>query len=84
MMSRIGSGLHVKQLPSIVKDMLDQESYQSQFPNNTPSLWWVKKYLVRHPQLARRTLEFLGYQRKNFSKGEVLDWFQGMYVIYEP
>ena len=69
-MSRIGCGLHAKQLPSVVKDMLDQENYQSQFPDNTPSLWWVKKYLARHPQIARRTPEVLGYQRKNLSKGE--------------
>ena len=76
-MSQIGCGLHVKDIPPIVKSMLDYDQSNSKFPDNLPSVWWVRRFFPRHPELSMRTPEVLGHSRLKVTKEDLLDWFKG-------
>ena len=60
-MARIGCGFHIKEVPFIIKSLLEHKNIQSKFEDNLPSTWFVRKFLNNDPDLTFRTPEILGH-----------------------
>ena len=81
-MSKIGYGVARKDIPVVVKDILDKAEASGyvlpsgqKFTDNKPSICWVYRFLNRHPELRARTPENLGYQRAYVSEEGIRNWF---------
>lgn len=83
-MATIGYGIARKDIPLIVKDILDkaEDSYTlasgHKFIDNKPSICWVYRFMKRHPELSARTPENLGFQRAYVSEEGIREWFHGL------
>lgn len=81
-MSKIGYGVTRIDIPKIVKDILDKAEKDGyvipenrKFVDNKPSKCWVYGFLKRHPEVAARTPENLGFQRACVTEQGLRDWF---------
>ena len=84
-MSKIGYGVQRKDIPIIVKKILDEAEANGyvlpsghKFIDNKPSICWVYRFLKRHPQLSARTPENLGFQRAYVSEEMIRNWFKNL------
>lgn len=76
-MSNIGYGKTKKEIPAVVKEILDQTSaINSKFQSNLPSDSWIYSFLKRHPDLSCRIPEGLGQLRASVTKDVIVDWFK--------
>ena len=82
-MSKIGYGVLKKDIPQLVKSILDkaesEENYVltsgAKFVDNKPSRTWTYRFLSRHPELSPRTPENLGFQRAYITEDLFRSWF---------
>ena len=85
-MAKIGYGVSKKELPIIIKSILDKceekaaetgaVAPQRKFKDNLPSLFWVYRFLKRWPELSAQTPENLGYQRSFVTEKQIRSWFK--------
>ena len=80
--SKIGIGVPPKDVPMIVKEVLDDavsKGYiipeDKKFKDNKPSSQWIYNLMKRHPQLSRRLPENLGFQRRRVTEEVIRAWF---------
>ena len=76
-MAKIGYGISKKELPLIVKSLLDKCGEQI-FANNLPTICWVYRFLNRWPTLSSRLPENLGHQRAIISEPQIREWFKSL------
>jgi len=82
-MSKIGYGIVRRDIPNLVKTILDKAEVEdnyalasgSKFIENKPSRSWVYRFLGRHPEISARTPENLGFQRAHISEQLLRNWF---------
>lgn len=81
-MAKIGYPVTRKEIPEIVKKVLDEAEKNGyvindnqKFKENRPSPSWVYGFMKRHPHVAARTPENLGFQRANVSEQRIRHWF---------
>lgn len=87
-MARIGYGITKKDLPGVVKDVLDkgEEALKSKrlpippkvFKNNLPSACWVYRFLNRWPEISSRLPENLSHKRANLTEDGIRSWFSDL------
>ena len=85
--ARIGNGVTRQEISRIVKEVLDKAELDSGqemtdeerlWRNNSPPYVWVSRYVKRFPDLAVRTPEHLGHQRKCVSESRLRRWFKDL------
>lgn len=84
-MARIGYGIARKDIPDVVKTILDKAEANGyilpsgqKFIDNKPSVCWVYRFLNRHPHVSARTPENLGFQRAYVSENQIRKWFKSL------
>jgi len=85
-MSKIRYGVFRKDIPDLVKNILDkaveEENYVlpsgAKFIDNKPSRTWVYRFLNRHPEISARTPENLGFHRSYISEKLIREWFSNL------
>ena len=76
-MCKIGYGKTKREIPLVVKDVLDSANVSnSKFENNLPSDSWVYSFLKRHPSISARIPEQLGTARAQVTREKIDEWFQ--------
>lgn len=82
--SSIGSGVTRKEIPIIIKEILDQHEQDNNldltdeeriFANNRPCNSWVRRFICRQKDFHLRTSENLGHLRKQVSETQLRNWF---------
>ena len=84
-MAQIGYGVARKDIPNIVKKVLDEAERDNgyvlptgeKFKDNKPSICWVYRFLSRHPEISARTPENFGFQRAYVDESVIRNWFSG-------
>lgn len=81
-MSKIGYAVVRKEIPDVVKGVLDEAEKDGyvipegrKFVDNRPSKCWIYSFFKRHPKLSARIPENLGYQRAIITEELLRDWF---------
>jgi len=82
-MAKIGYGVSRKDIPDIVKGILDKAQTTkdyvlpsgNSFVDNKPSRSWIYRFLERHPEVSARTPENLGFQRAYITEESIRNWF---------
>ena len=84
-MANIGYGLMRKDIPDIVKQVLDKAEADGyvipeghKFKENRPSNNWIYGFLRRNPEVSARTPENLGFQRSFVTENSLRNWFEGL------
>lgn len=84
-MAQIGYGIPRKDIPNIVKKILDDADKDGyvlpsgeKFKDNKPSICWVYRFLGRHPEISARTPENFGFQRAYVNAEQIRNWFTGL------
>ena len=82
-MSKIGFGVVRKDIPGVIKEILDEAEANGyvipddkKFPNNKPSQTWIYRFLKRYPEISARTPENLGFQRAYITERDIREWFE--------
>ena len=83
-MARIGYGVLRKDVPVLIKEILDKAEEDNPttynennriFKDNLPSSTWIYRYMKRHPEISARTPENLGHQRTYVTEASIRKWF---------
>ena len=81
-MAKIGYGVPRKDVPIIVKEILDKGEAaghiipeNKKFKNNMPSLQWVYNFFRRHSEISARVPENLGFLRARITETAIREWF---------
>jgi hypothetical protein len=87
-MAKIGYGVMRKDIPGVVKRVLDEAVTNGYiipegktFVDNKPSVCWVYGFLRRHPRISPRTPENLGFQRAYITERGIRDWFERLDIF---
>ena len=67
----------MKELPAIIKSMLDKAGIKTKFSENLPSEHWVRGCIMRHKVPSHRSAAQIAYQLKSKTKQTADDWYRG-------
>lgn len=87
-MAKIGYGVPRKDIPNIVKNILDEAEKKGyiipetrKFPDNKPSVTWIYAFLERHPEVSARMPENLGFQRASINEADLRLWYNKLEIF---
>ena len=77
-LSHWGFGRTKDDIKDMVKTILDSRGAKTVFKDNWPGKDWMQAFFKKHPEVAERMGQALGWERAVMTKESLAEWFQQM------